>query len=485
MDSKRYTASSNTHKLLPAILLSGIIARFVQQFVFPVFNVDEIDLALNIMDRDFAGLLYPLDFYQSSPPLFLLLQKSVLRISIIPAWIALKLISFLAAVASLYLFYRLIRNLDWAIASLMLLVFAFNPFISYNSLTLKQYTIDLLGILLLLNFYRTSGFKKYAFLFFGIWCLISNIGLFGCAGCIMYLFFEQKDKFGIAELLRFLKKNILLFVAPLPYLIYFYWFIQQDGSIALKQYMQVFWQHSFIPLNMGIFKYLAYLAHSIWVYFLNYIEIIGMSMMAICGIGMFAYSRKKETPFQPEITLLLFIIGIHFFFNLIHLYPLSDRLCLYMTPFFLLLYGIGWQYLTQNWKFRKPAIIIIALITVTAYSTYGTKRDNNIVAAYAELSKVTPRGNAVYASEKAISKFALFNKVTENYFVPEEKPLLIPIDKDLKQSDYLMSRVQHMFGTGDRSSDETAQIQQLIDTKKISLVSRVDGYAIYKVNHQR
>ena len=75
---------------------------------FPLWG-DEAFLAINFLTRDFAGLALPLEFDQIAPPGFLWAEWSIAR------WLgsgelALRLIPFLAGVASLLLFWRFCRQ---------------------------------------------------------------------------------------------------------------------------------------------------------------------------------------------------------------------------------------------------------------------------------------------------------------------------------------------------------------------------------------
>ena len=137
---------------LKLLVLIGIAIRLVLQFFYPCFNVDEMALGSNIVSKSFAQLLYPLDCYQSAPPLFLCTQKLFITYLPFPFWINIKVLSFLVSAASVFLFYKLVAKKNDFLSVLLLVLFVFNPYLIYNSLTVKQYTFDLLGVLMVLNF---------------------------------------------------------------------------------------------------------------------------------------------------------------------------------------------------------------------------------------------------------------------------------------------------------------------------------------------
>ena len=111
---------------------------------------DEALLALNLSGRSFAELLQPLDYNQSAPLGFLLLQKTL--ISLLgnrDYW--LRLIPLLAGLSSLPLFYLTARRfLRPAAVQVVLWLFALSPPLIYYSSECKQYSSDVLIALLLI-----------------------------------------------------------------------------------------------------------------------------------------------------------------------------------------------------------------------------------------------------------------------------------------------------------------------------------------------
>ncbi|HEX4634102.1 MAG TPA: hypothetical protein VH163_09725, partial [Gemmatimonadales bacterium] len=56
---------------LVAILVIGAVARLVPYFRRPSLSIDEAMLSLSIASRSLAGLVHPLDYGQTAPPLYL------------------------------------------------------------------------------------------------------------------------------------------------------------------------------------------------------------------------------------------------------------------------------------------------------------------------------------------------------------------------------------------------------------------------------
>jgi hypothetical protein len=91
---------------------------------YPLWN-DEAYLALNVRERDFVGLLRPLDYAQVCPPLFLWAEKAVSLTIGFSEW-SLRLLPAIASVASLILFRhvagRLLNGVSLALAVAILAI---------------------------------------------------------------------------------------------------------------------------------------------------------------------------------------------------------------------------------------------------------------------------------------------------------------------------------------------------------------------------
>lgn len=470
-------------RVLIFLLVAGVILRILFHFIYPAFNIDEIDLGNNIKRFSFIELLYPFENYQSAPPLYLWLQKLILVSLPFSFWIEIKILSFIASIVGIYLFFLLLikENKINIITVLLFSIFLFNPFILYNSLTVKQYGIDLVGILLLLNFYDKPIFKKYSWIFFMFWCLISNIGLFGCAGFLIFSYFNSYGKIKFRDLFEFVKSNLLNFMAPLPYVAFFIWYMQQEGALELKNFMVTYWSDSFIPLNFQIFEYTVYLVHQFWIYFYNAYEIWGVFLMVITASILTSVIKRKSFIFKTHIYLLACILLVHTVLNILQLYPLSDRLFLYMAPFFILLLGAALDALAkQRWLSGKSLLIIgsLTVINTGLYFSYLPFKNNDVVQLYKTIEQL-PDGNTVYLSPKASKFIERFNDFVDYEFKCDCS--LISLDNDLLAAQYIVSKV-HQKVKPNRTSAEEWKIRQLVKNIKIKQIDQVAGYNIYSIS---
>lgn len=469
-------------KLLFVLLLVGVVLRVIFHFIQPTFNIDEIDLGNNIKELSFVELLYPLKSFQSAPPLYLWIQKLIVSVLPFSFWFNIKILSFITSISSIYIFYVLLNKVSRnnSITVLLFAIFIFNPFILYNSLTVKQYGFDLVGVLLLLNFYRNQWFKKYNWIYFLFWGLISNIGLFACAGYLIFSFFYTYKSIRIKNIIDFVKSNLATFLSPIPYIIYFIWYMQQEGASELKSFMLAYWSESFLPLNANIFKYTLYLFHQFWIYFYSAYEFWGIFLMFLTFPLLNKIIKRKPFVFKQQLYLLACVLLVHIVLNIMHFYPLSDRLFLYFSPFFILLLGASLNIiLTHKWFHKISFFIVntITLITTLLYFSYLPYNNNDVVKLYKTINYLE-QNDTVYLSPKAYKYINSFNDFTDDEF----KCIcsFISLDSGLEKAKYIVSKV-HQKVKPNKTSAEESIIMNLINKKKIKKINQVSGYNIYVV----
>src|SRR5262245_44264577 len=96
-------------KLALAFLILGVVVRCLRYFLrFPLWE-DEAFLCVNLLDRDYAGLTESLEYHQVAPVFFLWLELTLTKILGFNE-LSLRLISFVASIGSLVLFWRLARK---------------------------------------------------------------------------------------------------------------------------------------------------------------------------------------------------------------------------------------------------------------------------------------------------------------------------------------------------------------------------------------
>src|SRR5215216_898722 len=169
----RDKTSNSWERVITALLiLLGALLRLRRYLTGRSLWADEAMLALNIVNRNFAGMFQSLDYDQGSPIGFLLVEKlfnSILGKN----EFALRLFPLLVGLGSLGLFYLLLKQITRGVGLLTALaLFAFNPRLIYYSSEVKQYILDVVVTISLLllaapTFSASSRKKDFIWLGFG------------------------------------------------------------------------------------------------------------------------------------------------------------------------------------------------------------------------------------------------------------------------------------------------------------------------------
>jgi hypothetical protein len=132
------------------LLLLGISWRVLRYLIqFPIWG-DEASVCLNLMDRDYLGLMRPLRYVQVAPLLFLWSELAAFRLLGGGEW-ALRLLPFFAGLGSLFLFWNLVRRVLPPLAGVLaigILAVAYYPV--RHTCEVKPYAFDLFVALALL-----------------------------------------------------------------------------------------------------------------------------------------------------------------------------------------------------------------------------------------------------------------------------------------------------------------------------------------------
>jgi hypothetical protein len=460
---------------LASVVLLGLFLRINHHFVSPTFNVDEIELGSNIKYYSFLELLFPPANFQSAPPLYLIIQKIFVSIRVLPFWVSIKIFSFICSCFILFLSLIFVKDKQNRFWLLFPIIIALNPFVIYHTLTVKQYTVDLLVMLILLVYFKEFSKSRYTYLFFLIGTLSSNIALFSVPAYLISKFISNRNSFSFHFLFCFFKKELLIILASLPYFLYFLWYKQQPLFNEQLVFMQNYWNGNFIQFDKTVFTFLLSLIHGIWIFFFNAYEFVGLFLFLILFLALKNFKIKNLINNNPSYITLTLVIIINFILNSFHYYPLSDRLLLYSLPFFCILLIKG----LVNIPFinSKLVVYISSIGLIISYLTYYPYRENNIVKL---ASKLNDKGKTtIIFSPRAESDISKFNLFTDDYF--ETSILLNNKTQIHKKGNYFVSRVHHKFGPKNKTSSEEVITVKLLDAKKIKLVDKVEGYNIYKI----
>jgi len=321
--------------------------------------VDEGAIALNVMRRDFAGLLGKLDFNQAAPPAFLFLERLAVLV-LGDSEYALRLFPFLFALAALILFYAVARFVlaGWAVP-LALLFFAVSEQVIHFGAQVKQYSGDVFVTLLVLwmalrlQSRDLTATRLAPFAVVGaavVW--LSHPSVFVLAGVgstLALLAIRNRDWRALARLLGcfaiWLCSFALLYSVSLRHL--------RTNDLLEASWMR---KGTFMPLPPRSVEDLGWFVKTYFNIFSN----PGDSPLPIAagvafGIGCAALFRKQKS----HLSFLLSPIVFALVASGVHRYPFGRRLLLFIVPILLIVIVSGIEYVIEN---ATPYSVVAALL---------------------------------------------------------------------------------------------------------------------------
>lgn len=373
---------------------------------------DEAMLALNLVARDFAGLLQPLDYTQGAPIGFLLLQKAVISLFGNHDYV-LRLFPLFCGLTSLPLFYLVVRQhliiqagdkenlggrqettgvrqettggrqattgerqeatsgrqantIERQISpggQLAIWLFALSPQLIYYSSECKQYAGDvLIAVLLywLAGDYLNGQNKDRALLITGLTGALalwfSHPALFVLGGIFLSMGIDCLAKRDWPRLLKLLALGVVAAVSlGLNYLVS----LQQ---LAANPHLSTYWETAFAPLppweDWGWYT-------QVWFKILERplkLPVNTLSLLVL-ALGLFTVTlRRWQTGLALAGSVLLTLAA-----SALQKYPFGERMLLFLVPFFLLLLTAGIDGLRQFVRRWQPWLVWLVFLGPAAY----------------------------------------------------------------------------------------------------------------------
>jgi len=320
----------------------GIFVRLRLYFSNRSLWFDEVNVALNLVERSYLDLLQPLDYNQAAPPGFLWIEKLAIQVFGNNEY-ALRLFPLISGIIAIFLFYKLAYDYssNKLVAPIAIALFCCLRYTVYYSVQLKQYSSDLMIALLLfliLSPLRNQHLSKRTIL------LVSVLG----AICI---WFSHPAIFVLAAI------ELITFV-----------------TTPIKQW------HRMITNRFPI--YLTWLISFAFLYVLTIVPTLGNQelvsswgarypdsvfdiMWGLDALGRFFYRPLGFFGFRDGIAILTFLIGciacyrqnpikllqlnapllVTLMAAYLQKYPFRERLILFLVPFATLIIAEGVGYL--------------------------------------------------------------------------------------------------------------------------------------------
>ncbi|HEX3450118.1 MAG TPA: glycosyltransferase family 39 protein [Isosphaeraceae bacterium] len=347
------------------VVVAGLLWRTVRYaLAFPLWG-DEAFVAVNFLARNLVGLTRPLEYFQIAPPGFLLAEWLAIHV-FGTGERALRLVPYLAGVASLLLFWRFCRGVAsrrTVLLAVAMLAASFFPV--RHSTEVKPYAIDLLVSLMLISTGWAVGrdlrsHRAWLALFgvtiVGVWC--SYAAVFPAAGVALFLGARVVRERSSRLVALWLTHGLLM---TLSWGIMFVTFAHPQARAADFLPLLETWRDAFPPLAEPL-RLPFWLLEIHTGYMLAYPyggNDFGSALTTLLVVaGGIRMARRRAR--RPLLFLLLAPLPVALVAAALHRYPYgtSTRVMLYMAPAFCLLTGEGIMSLLQlrQWSSRGPLI---------------------------------------------------------------------------------------------------------------------------------
>jgi dolichyl-phosphate-mannose-protein mannosyltransferase len=406
---------SRERAIVVLLILLGALLRLRQYLTGRSLWADEAMLALNIVNRDFAGMFRPLDYDQGAPIGFLLVEK-IFNSILGKNEFALRLFPLIIGLISLWLFYLLLKRITSGAGLLTALaLFAFNPRLVYYSSEVKQYIVDVVVTILLLLFAapvfnRSPRKKDFVWLTLGgliaLW--FSHPALFVLAGIGLALSIITLKRSDISNL-RFIVGMGILWILEIVLL-----YLLILKNLSQNAYMREYWQGAFLPMppwsDPGWFT--KAINQNIGIQFGIPYAVLFIFLLMLIGWVLLLY---KEQSYAIAFACILFVTLIA---SALQFYPVFERMILFLVPIGLILIGSAIETFYQRLqKYRLLSTLSTLLLAgFLVYGPLSTSIQNFVEPKYFEhirpsmetLHDSWKDGDVMYVSNGALPAFRFY-----------------------------------------------------------------------------
>lgn len=397
------------------VMLTGALLRVRQYLTGRSLWADEAMLALNIVERNLAGMFRPLDYDQGAPIGFLVVEK-LFNAILGKHELVLRLFPLLVGLLSLWLFYLLLKRLTGGAGLIVpLALFALNPRLIYYSSEVKQYILDVAVTILLfwiaVPVLGASPRRKdfAALTLAGLAALwFSHPALFVLGGigvALLIVTLQRRD---------FLRLRWVMGMGFLWVLIIAALYLLLLRDLSQNNYMQDYWRGAFLPMppwsEPGWFA--RSLHENIGIQFGIPYAVFVVFFLMLVGWVMLWFQRRGVA------LALIWIVLLTLIASALRLYPVLERMILFLVPIGLLLLGKTVEAIDLRLR-RSQSLRVTSIALLAAYLVYGPlaasmqnfispKYFEHIRPTLATLRDAWKEGDALYVSNGALPAFRFY-----------------------------------------------------------------------------
>jgi len=403
-----------------ALVAAGVALRVWQYLGVSALWTDEATLANNILGRTVAQLLvHPLGHNQAAPVGFLMIERAALTIFGANE-LALRAYPLACAFLSLVLLWRAGK---WLLppggVPLTLAPFALAPLLIFHAAEVKQYSSDIaISLALLLLALELSDANARG-------SMSTKQAIVAAIAGALAVWLSQPAVLVVAGLGAALAVGALgrRPIAPIACVIGA-WAVSATAAIAVsithltpesQQYMRTFWSDGFWPLSVRHPSTLAWPIARISLLLSGQLGIptsVGIVLAIFAAVGMVAAWKNEWRTSLLLAVPLLAALGA----SAAHLYPLAERLALFLIPSLLLLAAIGATQLAAMMRTKGGELLVLAVANTlvlivaaqTLYAAPPVYRREEITPALAYLRTASRASDERYIYYGAVPAYDFY-----------------------------------------------------------------------------
>ncbi len=371
------------------------------------FWFDEAALALNVTDNPFSFLFGELSYYQSAPAMFLFETKILVSLFSKSEYVF-RFIPFVTSIFCIPVFYYFskyfLSNKTTRLFALFL--FAINTNLIYYSGEFKPYALDVFLSLALLLLVLIFKFKKpllLGFFFaFALWYSYSSIiCAIGAALVLLALVIKTKKH----------KKEYFLFLLPqmlnlIPFALH------MSAIEKTRIFMSSIWSHGYIEQNLSnlttlFLDNIFYIFHPYKFILPQFPYFLPILFGIICILGAIILYRQNKFKFY----LLLAPYFVFLFLSYGGFYPYYDRMTLFLTPVFLILFAKSFEFI---FKKRFGFLVFIVLVIFSIYPVITSQKvmknlPSQDLYTFLKLKENYKKGDVIVLNQTSLPQFLYYS----------------------------------------------------------------------------
>jgi hypothetical protein len=340
------------------LFVLGVVLRLRQYLFNRSLWLDESLLVLNLLNRSASELLKPLSYHQGAPVGFLMLEKAVIHF-FGSGEMALRLIPFLAGIASLFLFATLAQRflIPSAVPIAVGLFAICGPLIYYSS-EAKQYSTDVtvaLSLFLIAGSVirgQSSALGMLALsLAAGVSLWVSHPAAFVAAAIGITGFWVAARKRDRSALIR-----VLLFGAIVSGS-FVLSYVVSLRNLAHDQPLLDYWNGAFMPLPFSLEA--ARWLISTWLAVFE--DPVGLTFVGIATAAAVIGAREMFRNHRENLLVLSLPVLLALVASGLHRYPFRGRLLLFLVPSVLLVVASGLAAIRTKTRIVVPGLGLLLI----------------------------------------------------------------------------------------------------------------------------